>query len=500
METIRKIRLAHHRNNKPIREIARDMNLSRNTVRKILRSDVTEQHYERKAQPRPKLEPYKAQLTQALEEDQGKLPKHRRSAILLFEQLQREGFTGGYDSIRRFVKQWRKKDTGVAKAFIPLVFAPGESFQFDWGYEQVELGGANVRIKVAHFCLCHSRQPFCVAYMRESLEMVLDAHVQAFEFFGGACSKGIYDNLKTVVTKVLMGKERVFNRRFLNLASHYLFEPVACTPAAGWEKGQIERQVGVVRQRFFAKRRKFVDMEELNQWLRDECRAFAATKKHPDNAERSVAEAAAKEREFLVRIPAQFDAYQASTARVAPTALVSFDSNRYSDQATGVGKVVTIRAYANKLTFVQEGKLIGKHRRQFGRDKTIYDPWHYLDVLKRNPGALRNGAPFQDWDLPKDLKRTRELLGNRSDGDRQFVSILSAISSHGLEAVLGACTEALDAGTVSSDLVLNILSRINDEPLVAECQPPAHLPKLRLPPIADCQRYDRLLAGGSHAS
>ena len=500
METIRKIRLAHHRNNKSIREIARDMNLSRNTVRKILRSDVTEQHYERTTQPRPKLEPYKDQLSKALEEDQGKPPKHRRSAILLFEQLQREGFTGGYDSIRRFVKQWKQEDTGVTKVFIPLVFAPGEAFQFDWGYEQVELGGVNVRIKVAHFCLCHSRQPFCVAYMRESLEMVLDAHVQAFQFFGGVCRKGIYDNLKTVVTKVLMGKERVFNRRFLNLSSHYLFEPVACTPAAGWEKGQIERQVGVVRQRFFAKRRKFADMEELNRWLQDECRAFAAAKKHPDVAEQTVAEVAIKERESLVRIPAQFDAYQESTVRVAPTALVNFDRNRYSVQAAGVGKAVTVRAYANSLSFVQEGKLIGQHRRQFGRDKTIYDPWHYLDVLKRKPGALRNGAPFQDWDLPKDLKRTRELLGNRSDGDRQFVGILSAVSSYGLEAVLDACAEALDAGTVSSDLVLNILSRADDEPLVAECQPPAHLPKLSLPPIADCRRYDRLLTGGGHAS
>ncbi len=137
METIRKIRLAYHRNNKPIREIARDMNLSRNTVREILRSDVTEQHYERKTQHRPKLEPYKDQLTQALEEDQGKPPKHRRSAILLFEQLQREGFTGSYDSIRRFVKKWRQKDTGVTKVFIPLVFTPGKAFQFDWAMNRL---------------------------------------------------------------------------------------------------------------------------------------------------------------------------------------------------------------------------------------------------------------------------------------------------------------------------------------------------------------------------
>lgn len=500
METIRKIRLAYHRDAKPIRQIAREMNLSRNTVRTIIRSDVTELHYERKSQPRPKLETYIAQLDLALKEDQGKPPKHRRSAQLLFEILQREGFAGGYDTVRRFVKKWRQQEQGLSKAFVPLVFAPGEAFQFDWGYEQIELGGANVKIKVAHFCLCHSRQPFCVAYLRESLEMVLDAHVQAFQFFGGACRRGIYDNLKTVVSKVLMGKARVFNRRFLALSSHYLFEPVACTPAAGWEKGQIERQVGIVRQRLFAKRRKFADLEELNQWLKDECRALAAAKKHPDCPEQTVAEVAAKEQDLLVPVPVLFDAYQESTARVSLTSLVNFDRNSYSVQATAVSKTVTIRAYADRISFIYGGRLIGLHCRQFGRDKTSYEPWHYLSVLMRKPGALRNGAPFQQWDLPEALQQARERIGSSSDGDRQFVGILAAVPAHGLKAVADACAEALSAGTISRDLVLNILSRAGEQPTVADYQPPDHLPKLRLLPQADCRRYDCLLVGGGHAS
>lgn len=92
--------------------------------------------------------------------------------------------------MRRFVKTCREQDTGT-KAFIPLAFAPGEAFQFDWSYEQIELGGSNVKIKLAHFRLSHSRAPFCVAYMRETLEMVLDAHVPAFSFYGTACRKGM---------------------------------------------------------------------------------------------------------------------------------------------------------------------------------------------------------------------------------------------------------------------------------------------------------------------
>ena len=266
VETIRKVRQAHFRDGKKIREITRELNLSRNTVRNIIRSGITDQKYERSAQPHPKLGSFIERLLELLREDSEKPVPHRRSAQILFEQLQREGYEGGYDAVRRYVGTWKRTSgTALVSAYVPLEYDPGDAFQFDWSYEQVEIGGVQMEAKVAQFRLCHSRKPFCVAYTRETLEMVLDAHIRAFEFFGGVCCRGIYDNLKTVVIKALMGKDRVFNRRFQNLASHYLFDLVACTPAAGWEKGQVENQVGVVRKRFFAKRRRFASLEELNE-------------------------------------------------------------------------------------------------------------------------------------------------------------------------------------------------------------------------------------------
>jgi len=501
VETIRKVRLAHHRNHKSIREIARDFNMSRNTVRKIIRTDATEFSYERKSQPRPRLEPFKEQLAKHLKEDSDKPAKQRRTALLLFEQLQREGFAGGYDSVRRYVQKWRTsvQDREI-KAFIPLSFAPGEAFQFDWSYEQIELGGANVRVKVAQFRLSHSRMPFCVAYVRETLEIVLDAHVRAFGFYGGACRKGIYDNLKTVVSKVLMGKERVFNRRFVSMASHYLFEPVACTPAAGWEKGQIENQVGFVRQRFFNQRRKFASLEELNQWLTEQCLNLAASHKHPEFVDKTVAEVFAAEQEDLVSVKVPFDGYQETPARVSFTSLVNFDRNRYSVHASAVGKTASVRAYADRIILLADGQTVGVHLREFGRDKTIFDPWHYLEVLKRKPGALRNGAPFKDWEFPLPLKQVRAAMINRPDGDKQFVGILSAVLTHGLEAVVAACAEAVAANTISQGVILNILSRAQDPPAPDDCDAPPSLPELRMPPIADCRRYDRLLSGGAHVA
>lgn len=502
MDTISKVRIAHFVEGKGIREICRDFKLSRNTVRTIIRSGKTDQNYERKEQPRPKLGQFIDRLVELLTEDEAKSVKHRRRAQLLFEQLQREGYPGGYDAVRRYVTQWKlEAGKAPAKAFIPLEYDPGDAFQFDWSYEKVELGGVPVEVKVAQFRLCHSRKPFCVAYTRETLEMVLDAHIRAFEFFGGVCRRGIYDNLKTVVTKVLLGKDRVFNRRFQNLASHYLFEPVACTPAAGWEKGQVENQVGVVRHRFFVQRRRFGSLEELNEWLEGECRNHAATARHPERKESTIDQVFAEEKSHLVALPVSpFDGYQESAVRVSTQLLVSFDRNRYSVNATAVGKAVYVRAYADRVMMVMNGTVVGFHQRYLGRDKIIYDPWHYLAVLEQKPGALRNGAPFKRWDLPDSMQEVRKILEGRPDGDRQFVNILSVVRRYGLEAVAKACAQALLDKTVSSDVILSILSRTRDEPQPAEVTPSPQLPLLRLVPVVDCSRYDRLLSGGAHGT
>ena len=501
VETIRKVRLAH-RDGEGIREIARKLNLSRNTVRSILRSGITDQRYVRSGQPRPKLGSFIERLTEWLKEDLDKPVKHRRRAQILFEQLQREGYPGGYDAVRRYVSTW-KRDAGTAivNAFVPLEFDPGDAFQFDWSYEDVELGGVPVKVKVAHLRFCNSRKPFCIAYTRESLEMVLDAHVRAFEFFGGVCRRGIYDNMKTVVTKVLMGKNRVFCRRFQNLASYYLFDPVACTPASGWEKGQVENQVGVVRHRFFVMRRRFANLEELNEWLEGECRNHAASFMHPERKDRTIDQVFAEEKGALLPLPVSpFDGYTEGVARVSSQLLISYDRNRYSVNAIALGKTVTVRAYADRMVIVHNDTPVGVHPRHFGRDKVIYDPWHYLAVLVRKPGALRNGAPFKRWDLPEALSSVRTILEGRSGGDREFVGILSVVSRYGLEAVATACKQAISDKTVGSDVILSILSRTHDEPQPEPVKLSAQLPVIKLIPVVDCSRYDRLLSGGPYGT
>jgi transposase len=348
METIGKIRRRHKVRGESISAIARDLNLSRNTVKKYLKAEI-DPVYRRERQPAPKLGAYQSALETWLEQD-GQRPKgQRRSAQRLFEDLQREGYAGAYDSVQRFVKEWKTRRPGASQdAFVPLVFAPGEACQFDWSHEQVILGGVAQVIKVAHFRLAHSRQPYLRAYPRESQEMVFDAHNRAFAFFSGVPVRMIYDNPRTVVNAILSGKERQFNRRFLALASHYLFEPVACTPASGWEKGQVENQVGNMREWLFTPTLRFECLADLNAWLETRCRELGK-RHHPVLHERSIAEVFAEEQPCLRPVVAAFDGYFEQTNRVSSTCLVSYDRNRYSVPAEHAGQRVSLRADANRI-------------------------------------------------------------------------------------------------------------------------------------------------------
>jgi hypothetical protein len=333
--------------------------------------------------------------------------------------------------------------------------------------------------------------PFVRAYPRETQEMVFDAHDKGFGFFKGACSRGIYDNMKTAVDAVFVGKDRLYNRRFLQMCSHYLVEPVACTPAAGWEKGQVENQVGLARERFFTPRLRFKSYEELNVWLLDQCIAYAKAHRHPEFRDRTIWSVFEEERLHLVPYRGRFDGFHAVPASVSKTCLVRFDTNKYSVAAKAVGRPVEVHAYADRIVIRQDGVVVGEHVRRFGRDQTSYDPWHYVPVLARKPGAFRNGAPFKDWILPASMERVRRKLAGVHDGGRQMVDILAAVLTDGLSAVEAACAEALRANLHSADVILNILARQREHAAPLTILTPDAL-RLRHEPAADCARYDGL--------
>ena len=330
VETIGRIRRAFLVEHKPIRQIVRELRISRQTVRKAIRGSSTEFRYERQVQPQPRLGAFVARLDAMLEANSKRPARERLTARRLFELLRAEGYQGAYDSVQRHVREWRRQQSQQGPVFIPLWFAPGEAYQFDWSHEVVVLGGVTTTVKVAHVRLCHSRMFLVRAYPRESQEMVFDAHDRAFRLFGGMCRRGIYDNMATAVDAVFVGKERRFNRRFLAMCSHYLVEPTACTPAAGWEKGQVENQVGNAREHLFTPRLHFADYAELNAWLEARCLAQARESAHPEQSDKTVWEVFEAERASLIAYRGPFDGFREIEVAVSKSSLVRFDHNRYS--------------------------------------------------------------------------------------------------------------------------------------------------------------------------
>src|SRR6266542_3023533 len=492
VETIGRIRREHLVKGKPIKEIVRELKVSRNTVRKVLRSGATSFEYARAVQPRPKLGAWHGDLDRMLSDNEAGPARARLTLIRIFEELRDLGYEGSYDAVRRYAKKWRvERGAATAEAYVPLSFAPGEAYQFDWSHEIVLINGTTVTVKVAHVRLCHSRMLFVRAYPRETQEMVFDAHNRAFAFFKGTCTRGIYDNMKTAVDAVFVGKDRQFNRRFARMCGHYLVEPIACTPASGWEKGQVENQVGLVRERFFTPRLRFKTLDELNAWLLDKCIAYAKAHRPPELIDQTIWEVFEAERPKLVPYAGRFDGFHAVPASVSKTCLVRFDNNKYSVAASAVGRPVEVHAYADRIVIRQDGRIVAEHPRSFGRGDTLYDPWHYVPVLARKPGALRNGAPFKDWVLPAAMERVRRKLASADDGNRQMVDILNAVLTDGLPAVDAACAEAIVHGVHSADVVLNILARQRDPAPPANILTPAAL-TLRHASVADCARYDNL--------
>jgi hypothetical protein len=248
-----------------------------------------------------------------------------------------------------------------------------------------------------------------------------------------------------------------------------------------------------VRENIFTPRLRCKDLAELNALLARRCVQLAEAIPHPEQRGRTrwgVFEAS--ERALLVPLAAQFEGCTEREVRVSSTALVHVDRNRYSIDCRYAGKTVSLRTYADRIVAMAVGKIVGEHVRSFERDRTFFDPWHYVAALEKKPGALRNGAPFKDWALPPALREMKDRLGAKSGGDRQFVTILATIAEDGIEAVSVACELALEANAISDSYVLNALNRFKPQPPTEVIEAPKRL-QLKEEPKANVARYDVLL-------
>jgi hypothetical protein len=376
-----------------------------------------------------------------------------------------------------------------------LVFGPGEAFQLDWSEDWAILGGERTKLQVAHTKLSHSRAFIVRAYLLQSHEMLFDALTQAFRVLGGVPRRGIFDNMKTAVDRIGSGKARQVNARFAAMASHYLFEPEFCNPASGWEKGQVEKNVQDARRRLWQPLPSFPDLQALNAWLEERCIAQWDQIAH-GGLPGSVADVHAGEVASLMALGRPFDGFVEQTKRVSPTCLVHFERNRYSVPASFANRPVSLRIYPERIVVVAEGQVLCEHARIIERShhqlgRTVYDWRHYLAVIQRKPGALRNGAPFVD--LPEAFRRLQGHLLKHPGGDREMVEVMALVLHHDEQAVLYAVELALEAGVPTKTHILNLLHRLIDGKTsqVPAIDAPQGL-VLRQEPKANVARYDTL--------
>ncbi len=490
MEMLGKVRRLYARGKKSLHEIAKTTGLSRNTIRKWVRDpgEVAKPTYRRSKMP-GKLTAFMPELELALKADAHRTKQNRRTGKALFLQIKAAGYTGGYSRVTDFIRAWRDQEGKAPKAFVPLAFELGEAFQFDWSDEGMVVGGIFYKLQVAHLKLCASRAFWLVAYPSQGHEMLFDAHTRAFTALGGIPRRGIYDNMKTAVDKVKKGKGRVVNARFTAMCAHYLFDSDFCNVASGWEKGVVEKNVQDSRRRIWldAQKIQWGTFADLNVWLGERCRTLWGELRHPEFKGFSVLEMLEQERLEMMPMPSPFDGYVEKPARVSSTCLVSVARNRYSVPCELANHRVSTRLYPERVDIAAADTIVASHERLSDRGHIRYDWQHYIALVQRKPGALRNGAPFAD--LPAPLQRLRQGLMRHPGGDRVMAQVLAAVPTAGLEAVLVAVDLVVESGALSAEHVLNVVARLNAAPVPDSVATTLQLTQV---PLANTSRYDSL--------
>lgn len=280
------------------------------------------------------------------------------------------------------------------------------------------------------------------------------------------------------------------------MVSHFLFEAEFCNPAAGWEKGQVEKNIQDARHRLWQPTPSFPSLAALNDWPETRCRELWAEIAHGAQPG-TVADAWREEAQHLAQLPRSFDSFVEYAKRVSSTCLIHLERNRYSVPASFANRPVSVRVYPERVVIAAEGQIVAKHVRVFARSHdrhssaTVYDWRHYLAVIQRKPGALRNGAPFAE--LPPAFRSLQQHMLKKPGGDREMVEILALVLQHDEQAVLTAVELALEAGAPTKTHILNLLHRLVDgKPTEAPPVKPPNALTLTTEPQANVERYDAL--------
>lgn len=473
-----------------VRKLAKTLGHSRRTIRKYLLAEDPVPRYQRK-KPRshPALDAYRGVIDHLLAEDERNSPsKQRLTALRVYELVQGDGYRGSLRTVERYVREKRHK---AAPAFLPLAFAAGQVAQCDWGKAYVDVGGRRIEVQLFCLRLCASGASFVMAFKRQTQEAFFEGHRQAFEFLGGVPLTIWYDNLKAAVNKILVGKERVEQKAFVALRTHYRFEAHFCTPGeeGAHEKGLVEGLVGYARRRFLTPVPQVSSLDELNEHLRQHC--LAERSRRIGHREAPVGELWEQELAAMIPLPpAPFQCCRTVPATVTGFATVRLEHARYSVPARLVGQNLLVKAFVDRIEVLEADRCVAVHPRRYDGGESLQ--WeHYLDLLERRPGAVANARVFTGLDAHHVAFRQRCLEGPRAR-PREFLRVLRLREEFPADVVSSAVADAVAAGAIQADAVRQLCLRRMPQNASPPPLPPEQAPPLP-PREPNVHQYNRLL-------
>jgi len=501
VELFELIRRDRDREGVSIRELARRHGVHRRAVRQALAAAVPPPRKVVEGRPAPRLGAYRALVDEWLISDREAPRKQRHTAKRVWERLRDEhGCEAAETTVRQYVRQ-RRRELGdpVDAVFVPQVYEPGVEAEVDWGEAVVEIAGVRVEVGLFLMRACWSGASFVAGFERQTQQAFLEAHVEAFRFFGGTFETIRYDNLRSAVKQVLRGRRRVEQERFVGLRSHYLFESVFTRPGreGAHEKGGVEGEVGRFRRAHLVPVPRVGSLAELNRLLEEGCfRDLARTIRGRDV---TVGQAWPVEARALRPLPVvDFDTSERTCPRVDTKALVTVRQNRYSVPVALVGLRVDARVGAREIVISHGRREVSRHPRLGGRYQTAARLDHYLELLRVKPGAFKGSLALAQerergaWPGCFDeLWQALEQRYGASEAARQMVDVLLLCREHGPAQVELAVRGALTAGAHDGRAVA-LLARRTDRPTRQPFELPEQLPASERPEPT-LAAYDTLL-------
>ncbi len=360
------------------------------TLTKILAHDEPPGYRQSQPRAKPKIDEFLPVIHQILVDDRQAPKKQRHTAWRIFERLRSEHqFRGKYTIVKDAVRAWKQTHQEV---FLPLSHPPGEA-QVDFGEATIRLAGQETKVALFVMTLPYSGAIFIQAFPRECTETFLEGHCRAFEYFGGVSRRISYDNSAIAVIEVLQGRERKLTREFLRLQSHYLFQEHFCLVRRPNEKGHVERLVGFARRNFLVPVPQVDSLATLNRQLREGCQSDLQQRTRGKPA--SKVELLVEDQAAFLPLPKQsFEARRIEPASVDSQSRVQFNTNDYSVPVNYAHRKLTVVATVEEVRLVYEDQLVARHPRCWQRERTLFEPIHYLALLERKPGGFDYARPL----------------------------------------------------------------------------------------------------------